>query len=536
MSTNILKLKSVLTPDEVSQIDTFAVGHKGIDSLQEWVPFLSQKFSFNLITDPDIVTGFISDSSHLPGHAHALCRPTSEHDCAVISRACFKASIPFTLSAGRSNLTGSATPLGGVIIVLTKMVIPEIAVDISKKTVRSPVGIILEDLRNEILVQSNQKLIFPVNPTSRKDATVGGAIACNASGFTPGEDGAMRNWVESLDFIFPNGLILCVNRGEYVSKNGKFILSFNSKKKKFPVPVYPRVSIKNAGGPYSSANGTVDLLDLIIGSEGIFGIITACTLNLKQRPLDYLDLFFSLPEENNALEFLEYLRKMLVGNFSKLSALEYFGVNCRKYMDHKEQLFRGDDQVAIYIQTPLTNKTIEDYSEEWFQILVESGCSIDEDAILLLDNDHDRATFMESRHSLPANSLEVVQRDGTYTIMTDTVVPQENFKKFLKYTHGIINSEGFEYLSFGHLGDCHLHFMILPKKEELAKAAEVYNKIIEKSAKLGGVYSGEHGTGKRKRNDFIKCHGQKALESVRYSKTAIDPNYILNRGNVLKPK
>ena len=56
--------------------------------------------------------------------------------------------------------------------------------------------------------------------------------------------------------------------------------------------------------------------------------------------------------------------------------------------------------------------------------------------------------------------------------------------------------------------------------------------MIDLSAKLGGVYSAEHGTGKRKRNDFRKCYGEKAVEMVRNSKLAVDPYLLLNRGNV----
>ena len=56
--------------------------------------------------------------------------------------------------------------------------------------------------------------------------------------------------------------------------------------------------------------------------------------------------------------------------------------------------------------------------------------------------------------------------------------------------------------------------------------------MIDLSSELGGVYSAEHGTGKRKRNDFRKCYGDEAVEMVRQSKLAVDPHLILNRGNV----
>ena len=118
--------------------------------------------------------------------------------------------------------------------------------------------------------------------------------------------------------------------------------------------------------------------------------------------------------------------------------------------------------------------------------------------------------------------------------MTDTAVPPENFSEFLKFAHNAIRSEGLDYLAFGHFGDCHLHFTILPEKDKLARATEVYDRIIAESARLGGVYSGEHGTGKRKRRDFLRCYGPEAVEQLRRSKAAIDPEFLLNRGNVIE--
>jgi len=63
---------------------------------------------------------------------------------------------------------------------------------------------------------------------------------------------------------------------------------------------------------------------------------------------------------------------------------------------------------------------------------------------------------------------------------------------------------------------------------------EAYNQIVEKSAELGGVYSAEHGTGKRKRPDFLNCYGQGAVDQVHLTKSAVDPDFLLNRGNVVK--
>ncbi len=119
--------------------------------------------------------------------------------------------------------------------------------------------------------------------------------------------------------------------------------------------------------------------------------------------------------------------------------------------------------------------------------------------------------------------------------MTDTVVPKERFGEFMEYANGLLKERGIDYLAFGHIGDCHIHFSMMPRREQLDDALDVYDSIVAKSAAMGGIYSGEHGTGKRKRADFEACHGRTGIDAVRKTKAALDPEFLLNRGNVVMP-
>ena len=531
--THMISVESVLSAEESQALDAFCAEHNGMECLFELSEFLRENFALELSLDPDLVEGFTADSSNLPGTAQALCRPKNERECALILRSCFLAGISMTLSGGKSNLTGSATPVGGVVISTVRMVEPASQVHSLTQTVVAPPGILLEDLRQTVLEQTAGRFLFPVDPTSRADASVGGCLACNASGFTPGETGAFRPWVQSLRFLLPNGRCIAAQRGEYVSEKGQFLLDEGAECcREWPVPTYERPAIKNAGGPFSVPSGRMDLVDLLIGSEGLFGCVTACTLQLKENSTAYLDLFFSLPGEAEALRFLQAATEWFDGDLSGLSAFEYFGVHCRKYMDHETRFFRGDDQVGIYIQEPLFERELEDAVEAWLEIIEAAALDLDEDSILLLDSDALRGLFMEARHSMPANALEVVQQRGTYTMMTDTVVPLENFPAFLDFSHALLKDRELDYITFGHLGDCHVHFTILPQKHQLDVGLGAYDDLIAKSADLGGVYSGEHGTGKRKRKDFLRCYGSDAVDQIRRCKAAVDPDFLLNRGNV----
>jgi D-lactate dehydrogenase (cytochrome) len=531
MPSNVISTSSLISPAELSEIDSFATAQRGeTDRLQALSGFLKNKFNIELNLDPEIIAGFAADSSNLPGAAEALARPVSELQCAILMRTCFQAGLTMTISGGKSNLTGSATPEGGVLISTVNMVQPPVAINSEKATASVPVGMLLEEMRREILSQSKGLLTFPVDPTSRAEASIGGSIACNCSGFTPGETGSFRSWLKSMRLLLPDGNLIEAQRGQYISADGCFLIN----QAKVPVPVFKRPEIKNAGGPFSAPDGQMDLIDFVVGSEGIYGLVSGCHLKLAKSPDGYLDIFFSLPGEAEALRFLDSLLKHCQGDLSHLGAFEYFGVNCRKYMKHEERFFRGDDQVGVYVQEPLNGKDELDAAEAWLEILAEAELNVDEEAMILLDSNKLRELFMEARHSMPANALEVVQHRGTFTIMTDTVVPPKQFPAFLDFTHQLLSEKGFDYLSFGHLGDCHLHFTVLPEKDQVADCIAAYDAIVARSAELGGVYSGEHGTGKRKRKDFLSCYGQQALDQVKATKLALDPELLLNRGNVFE--
>ena len=197
-------------------------------------------------------------------------------------------------------------------------------------------------MREEVLRCSNNTLYYPVDPTSRHDAYVGGTLSCNASGFIPGEKGATRYWVKEIELILINGYSLIIKRGDYISINGEFIIECDDKTIKMPIPRYKRPQIKNASGPFSSMNSEIDFIDLIIGSEGIFGMITQCVFGLDIKPPNHLELFLRLEDENKAIALHQFLYTEFDGDMSEVTALEYIGYNCQTYMKNKDFLFNNE--------------------------------------------------------------------------------------------------------------------------------------------------------------------------------------------------
>jgi len=97
------------------------------------------------------------------------------------------------------------------------------------------------------------------------------------------------------------------------------------------------------------------------------------------------------------------------------------------------------------------------------------------------------------------------------------------------------------YAIFGHIGDFHLHFNFLPRSAvELDQMKKASYRLAKKAVELGGTITAEHGVGKKTYVDngiekpYLELmYGKQGLESVAAIKNAIDPNWILNRGNVV---
>jgi len=279
----------------------------------------------------------------------------------------------------------------------------------------------------------------------------------------------------------------------------------------------------------------MDFIDLVIGSEGILGVIVSCVLGLSDYPKDHLNLFLCLESENKAIDLHDYLYQYFNNDMGKISALEYFGYHSQNYMEHKNVLFSKSTDVGVYIQVPIFDHDIESKQTEWINILLDFDHNIDLDNVIVLNDLHNWDIFFEARHSIPDNALRKAKNLGGISIITDAIVPPENHKLYLSKVHKKLRKSKIEYLLFGHLGDCHLHFHLIPNKDQQKRSLEVYDYLVDLSAELGGVYSAEHGTGKRKRNDFKKCYGDEAVEMIRLLKKEIDPHFLLNRGNVVEP-
>ena len=457
------------------------------------------------ITDPDVIAGYLTDASNTHGHAERLVIPRSTEEVAAVVRHCQSEGIPLTVTAQRTSTTGGPVPHGGWLLSVEAL-----------DTVYAPddvgAGVILGAHQEEL---ESQGLLFPPDPTSRHECTIGAAIACNASGARSFRFGPTRAWVEAVEVVLPTGEVCWADRST-------------------PIPMdWPRVQwsepdVKTAAGYYPADN----LLDLLIGNEGTLGVITRAKLKLLDLEESVLGLMVFFEHLEDCLAFVEVARQGAGrrGQAADEGALDPMAI---EFFDHRALQMAIDRipdvpaaaRAALFIELGYTD---EPPLEAWWEALVEAG-ALAEDTIVA-DDDAGRKRLAAVRHAVPAGVNETVVANGMPKVGTDFAVPDHALSQIMA-AYAAVELPA---ICFGHIGDNHLHLNLLPRDSaELDEARALYRTLALEAVSLGGTVSAEHGIGKIKSGLLAEMVGPEVLESFQRLKRHVDPSWILGRGNMM---
>ncbi|HEU4996417.1 MAG TPA: FAD-binding oxidoreductase, partial [Gemmatimonadaceae bacterium] len=200
-------------------------------------------------TDPDVRNSYSADVSGLVLVPEAVARPTSIAETRELLRQAGMDRMCVTPAGSQTSTTGASITDRGVLLSMRAM---GRIIDVDAGTRRAIVepGVLLGDLNRAV---AEHGLRFAPDPTSEDDVTVGGGIACNASGARTLLYGPTRNHVRSLKIVRADGSLVTAGRSGLE---------------------------KNTAG-YAFAH---DPVDWFIGSEGTLGVIVEAELSLVPLP------------------------------------------------------------------------------------------------------------------------------------------------------------------------------------------------------------------------------------------------------------
>ena len=509
------------------------------------------------LTTPDLVAAFLEDAAYYPGgHAPAVVFPRDEAQLASVVR---RADAILPVGA-QSSLTGGATPMGEVVLSLSKLT--SIAEPASTHVTVQP-GVTLTSLRETLTAAGKT---YPPVPTY-EGATVGGIVSTNAAGAATFKYGTTRDWVRGLTVMLACGELLDLERGHVHAVDGRFEIETADGTITVPVPTYRMPDVPKRSAGYHAAPD-MDLIDLFIGSEGTLGVVTSVTLDvLPYRPETCL-LLITLDDESQAVRVASRLRDASIQtrrsgdrNGLDVVAIEHMDHRCLELLREEGAARRtrvtvpDSAAVALLAQVELRPGTTaaQVHQDVGLAPSVEAPdspivrlCRLLEAEALLeatelaLPGDHTRATellaFREAVPDAVNRRVGIAKHTVDDTIektAADIIVPYPRFTETLSLFRAAFESRGLDHAIWGHISDANLHPNVLPQtREDVRRGQDAILECGREVIRLGGCPLAEHGVGRNpvKQALLRQLYDDTGIEQMRAVKRALDPEGTLAPG------
>jgi D-lactate dehydrogenase (cytochrome) len=507
--------------------------------------------------DADVLASFLEDAAHFPGgFAAGVATPTSEAEVAALVRA---AASVLPIGA-QSSLTGGATPRGDVLLSTSRL---NRILGSGDDWIRVEAGVTLVDL-DAALAKIGKH--YPPVPTFT-GAFAGGIVATNAAGAATFKYGTTREWVRALTIVLANGDVLDVERGQATAHpDGYFEIVLSDRIARVPVPRYRMPVVPKVSAGYFAAPG-MDLIDLVVGSEGTLGVVTEVTLRvLPTRPAMCL-AFVPFEDRTTALAFVARLRDAALETWRTrdprgmdVSAIEHMDARCLALLredgaDRANGVTIPDGSVIallITLELPAGTSSENAFDEigrardplapdtplvRFCRALNDAGV-LDRVEIAVPGDAARERQLLALREAVPAGVNARVGRAKMLDARiakaaADMIVPFERIGELLAIYDAAFHARGLDAAVWGHISDGNLHPNVIPHSlddVESGKAAilEFGREVI----RLGGSPLAEHGVGRNplKQRLLVELYGRDGIDDMRAVKRSLDPDFKLAPG------
>jgi FAD/FMN-containing dehydrogenase len=454
-----------------------------------------------LTSDPERMEPWLTDwRGRYTGRALALASPASTAEVAALLKLCTAHRVPIVPQGGNSGMAGGATPdaSGAAILLSLRRMNAIRSLDAAAGEVVCEAGVILQHLHD---AAEAQQMRFPLTLGGKGSATIGGLISTNAGGTQVLRHGTMRAQVLGLEAVLAGGEVLDLLT------------------------------------PLKKDNRGFDLKQLLIGSEGTLGIVTAATLRLLPAPVGRATAWVGL---GGIIDARTLLRQMERALGDALEGFEVVPAHCLASVLAHQPTARAPLaephawNALIECMSPARDSAaLREALEAGLADALEAGLIAD---AVIAANDTQAEAFWALRDGISA-----AERALGPAMQHDISVPVEQMPEFILAATPAIESAFPRAcaVAFGHLGDGNVHFHVLApagavagvweEAEGKAVSAAVYDLVTQ----WGGSISAEHGIGQMKVNELARLHDPVALGLMRRIKVAMDPYGLLNPGKLI---
>ncbi|MEO1968195.1 MAG: FAD-binding oxidoreductase [Sphingomonadaceae bacterium] len=451
--------------------------------------------------DPDLLEPWLTDwRGRYTGRALALASPANTEEVAALVKLCREHKVPIVPQGGNSGMVGGATPdkSGRELLLSLRRMSTIRMFEPGSQMITCEAGVVLQTLHETVEAKG---LRFPLTLGGKGSATVGGLVSTNAGGTQVLRHGTMRAQVLGLEAVLADGSIL------------------------------------DTLTPLKKDNRGFDLKQLLIGSEGTLGIVTAATLRLLPQIGTRIVAWAGIDSILTARRLLLHCEE------SARNALEGFEVipshSLNAVLDHLPDArspLAGEHawHALIELVSDRPNDTdLARMAEDVLASALDKGLL--EDATIAANETQADAFW------LLRDSISAAERAIGPAKQHDISVPVEKMADFVEEAIPTVKRRfpGCDAIAFGHLGDGNVHFHVLAPsgadraswEAEDAKTISAF--VYDLVTAWGGSISAEHGIGQDKADTLRRLGDPVALGIMRKIKLALDPDGLLNPGKLL---
>lgn len=456
----------------------------------------------HLSLDHDVRFAHARDASGLELIPESVARPSSVDELREILKEATSTRTCVTPAGWQSSTTGASVTDRGMLLSLRNF--SHIGdVDTDRRCITVGAGAIVADVRRAAEAKG---LLFTPDPTSEEECTVGGAIACNASGARSLRYGATGPHVRALTVLLASGETLQLRR--------------------------PQLEKNTVGYPIAH-----DPVEWFVGSEGTLGVVVEAEFALQPLPQQVLGLIVPFAHEADALAFVVSARRSTAVH---PRCLEYFDQGAMDIARAAEgsSSWATDARAMVYVEeTGAQEDTQEELPLDEWLALAEAHAAMAED-IRVYDSPASQLEARRMRHAVPAtmNERGAARRPfGGRKVSTDWAVPYPRLAEALHIARNFAVEAGIPLgIAYGHAGNGHPHQnFVAQDAHELKRIEQVVYATLKAVIAMGGTVAAEHGIGKLKRRWLPLQMSDAQQRLMRAVKREFDPYGLLAPGNVL---
>ncbi len=423
-------------------------------------------------------------ASHPPD---VVVMPETVAQVAQVLRFASRKQIPVTpRGAGYGYVGGCVPSHGGIALSLARM---NSILEVNR---RDFVAVTQPGVKTIEIVRRAKRLglLYPPDPASLENSSIGGNIATNAGGPRCLKYGVTKNYVLGLEVVLMDGSI-----------------------------------VRTGGRTHKNKTG-FDLTSLFVGSEGMLGVVTEATLRLLPLPPEVAALSSVFPTLRHAAHAVEVI---LGAGFlpTAIEIADAFTLQAARDRLGSSRLPVGNAHLLVEIDGQ--RKSVHNELAALLDLLTDAGAVHVETAF--------GATKTAALWQVRREFSESLKATGLTKLNEDVVVPRGKLVDLMQFAAQLQKRYATPVACFGHAGDGNIHVNIMvadysdgPTRRRMQGALD---DLFAQVLAWGGSITGEHGVGLAKKRWWNQATTRplRALHSG--IKKAVDPSGLLNPGKFI---